>query len=285
MTTHVLLGGAAAISTDSAWRRFSHASPALAWAGAAFLATSVLLLLPMAIDARQWQGVSTWLKPWKFNVSLAIQMLTFALFAHALAPEARRRTGTRVWMGLAIAIAVAESAYITAMAGLNLGSHFNKATPTLAVAYAVMGVGAVLLSMSGAALGIQIARFPRPGLSPVLRWGLALALVLGWLLGTTTGAAMSSHVNHWVGGIASDAVGLPLLGWSRLGGDLRPPHFIGVHATQAVALAAWWLHRRARPPGDVRRALLGTAIFATLWSLLALALFAQAMAGRPLWAA
>ena len=28
-------------------------------------------------------------------------LLIFALFAHALAPEARRRIGTRVWMGLA----------------------------------------------------------------------------------------------------------------------------------------------------------------------------------------
>ena len=151
--------------------------------------------------------------------------------------------------------------------------------------YALMGVGAVLLSMSGAALGVQIARFPRPGLSPVLRWGLALALALGWLLGTTTGAAMSSQVNHWVGGVASDAGGLPLFGWSRLGGDMRVPHFVGVHATQAVAFAAWWLQRKASSAAEMRRAWVSTLVFAALWSLLALALFAQATAGRPLWAA
>ena len=39
----------------------------------------------------------------------------------------------------------------------------------VAVSCALMSVGAVLVSMSGAALGVQIARFPRSGLSPVLR--------------------------------------------------------------------------------------------------------------------
>lgn len=109
--------------------------------------------------------------------------------------------------------------------------------------------------------------------------------MLGWLLGTTTGAAMSSQVNHWVGGVASDAGGLPLFGWSRLGGDMRVPHFVGVHATQAVAFAAWWLQRKASSAAEMRRAWVSTLVFAALWSLLALALFAQATAGRPLWAA
>ena len=59
MITHPLPLGTAGATPGSAWRRFHSASPAPAWAGAAFRAVSVLLLVPMAFDARQWQGVNT----------------------------------------------------------------------------------------------------------------------------------------------------------------------------------------------------------------------------------
>jgi len=264
------------------WRRFQSASPALALAGVAFLVVGALLLVPMALDGRQWQGASTWLKPWKFNVSLGIQLLTFALLAHALAPEARRRTGTRVWIAIAIATSVFEAVYITVMGGLNLGSHFNIGSRGAATMYQLMGVGAVLLSMSGAALGVQIARFPHPQVSTALRKGLVLALVLGWLIGTATGGFMSGHTNHWVGGALTDAGGLPLFGWSRSGGDLRVAHFFGVHATQAIAFVAWWLQRKAGSAAQMQRAWLGTVAFAVLWTALTVALRVQASAGRPL---
>ncbi|MEO6363515.1 MAG: hypothetical protein ABIO71_09825 [Caldimonas sp.] len=271
-------GGAIA----SAARRFASASPALAAAGGIFLVTSALLLVAMALDGRQWQGASTWLKPWKFHFSIAVQLLTFALLAHAMAPEARRRASTRIWFGIAIAMSVFEAVYITVMGALNQGSHFNETTPALAALYTLMGVGAVLLSMSGAAIGVQIARFPHPGASSALRWGLALALVAGWLIGTLTGGYMGGQKNHWVGGLATDAGGLPLFGWSRSGGDLRVPHFAGVHATQAIALVAWLLQRGASSVAQMRWALLGTVLFAAFWAGLTLLLFVQASAGRPL---
>ena len=284
MTTATHPGASSpATPTPSSWQWFRSASPALALAGVAFLVTSALLLVPIALDGRQWQGASTWLKPWKFHFSLAIQLLTFALLAHAIAPEARRRIGTRAWIAVAVATSVFEAAYITLMGALNQGSHFNVATPGAAMMYTLMGVGAVLLSMSGAALGVQIARFPHPRISPALRWGVALALVLGWLVGTTTGAYMGGQVNHWVGGgPMSDAGGLPLFGWSRSGGDLRVAHFAGVHATQSIALVAWWLQRRAQTPRQMHRALLRTAAFGALWVVLTALLFVQATGGRPL---
>ena len=283
MTTATHPGASSpATPTPSSWQWFRSASPALALAGVAFLVTSALLLVPIALDGRQWQGASTWLKPWKFHFSLAVQLLTFALLAHALAAEARRRIGTRVWVGIAIAMSVFEAVYITVMGALNEGSHFNQSTPAFAALYTLMGVGAVLLSMSGAALGVQIARFPHPQLSSALRWGLALALVAGWLIGTLTGGFMGGRPGHWVGGLATDAGGLPLFGWSRSGGDLRVPHFAGVHATQAIALVAWFLQRGAATTAQMRRAMLGTVIFAALWAGLTFALFVQANAGRPL---
>ena len=257
----------------------------MALAGAAFFVTASLLLVPMAIDPRQWQGASTWLKPWKFHASIAIQLLTFALLAHALAPAARQRGGTRFWAFVAIAMSVFEASYITVMGALNQGSHFNVGTPAMATMYTLMGVGAVLLSLSGAALGVQIARFPNPACSPALVRGIVLALVAGWLIGTLTGAYMGGRPGHWVGGASTDTGGLPLFGWSRSGGDLRVPHFAGVHATQAIAFVAWWLQRHARSAAQMRRASLATLVFAAVWAGITWLLFAQATAGRPLLAA
>ncbi len=57
-----------------------------------------------------------------------------------------------------------------------------------------------------------------------------LTLVVGFTLG-----GMGSH---WIGGDQTDATGLPILGWSTTGGDLRAAHFLGLHLAQALPVAA-----------------------------------------------
>jgi hypothetical protein len=38
--------------------------------------------------------------------------------------------------------------------------------------------------------------------------------------------------------------GLPFVGWSRSHGDLRIPHFLGLHAIQLLPLFCWLFARR-----------------------------------------
>ena len=47
---------------------------------------------------------------------------------------------------------------------------------------------------------------------------------------------LAQGTGHWVGGVPTDAGGLPLFGWSRTGGDLRVPHFFATHVMQALPL-------------------------------------------------
>ena len=268
--------------TASALRGLTRASPLLSSVGFGLLLASVLTATMMLLDARSLNSVSTWLKPWKFQFSLALQLLTLALFMQALAPQAQRLRATRWWSWVTVVAALFEAGYITVMGALGQASHFNVGTTFTAVMYSLMGVGAVLLSLAAGMIGVLIVRHPRAGLAPALRWGLGLALVLGWLLGSATGGYMSAQTGHWVGGTLSDAGGLPLFGWSRDGGDLRAPHFIGLHAMQAIALVAWGLARRAKDSGAQARSVAGVGIAAAAWTALTVFTFWQAVNGLPL---
>jgi hypothetical protein len=70
---------------------------------------------------------------------------------------------------------------------------------------------------------------------------------------------------------------VPVFGWNRSGGDLRIAHFLGIHAEQAIPLLGAVLAAVAP-----RFRLWGLVAGTFAYCALTLAIFAQAVAGRPL---
>jgi hypothetical protein len=97
------------------------------------------------------------------------------------------------------------------------------------------------------------------------------------VLGTLAGAYVSAQTGHHVGGSLTDAQGLPVVHWSRDGGDLRVAHFFGLHAMHVLPVVAW-LAARLAAPGTAR---LGLNAFAAAYAGLTVLTFAQAVMGRP----
>ena len=240
----------------------------------AFAVLMLALMIPAALglglDERVLRGVNVWVKPMKFMASVALLALTTLWFARLLPAAVRQARSFRALVWTLIASGGFEVGYITLQAGLGEASHYNVGDPFHAAMYTLMGAGALALTATQPWLAALIWRHGRRDIAPAYRLAVLLGLVLTFVLGAGVGILLG-------GTQPAGGPGLPVVGWSRLGGDLRVAHFIGIHAGQVLplagfAMAAW------RP----RLALAGVWIVTASWSALWAAALLQALAGQPL---
>jgi hypothetical protein len=262
------------------------------------MATAVLMLIVLAgtlvglmVDPRIITGAPAWLKPAKFAVSIAIYSVTLAWF-FTFIPEWTR---TRRVIGWATAFAmVVEMAIIGSQAARGTTSHFNTATPFDAVLFGIMGL--VIVTQTLASISIAVAfwrqRFADASLGWALRLGMALTIVGALTGGMMTrptssqltaakaGHQLTTSGSHTIGG-ADGGPGMAGTGWSREHGDLRIPHFFGLHAMQALPFFALFLSRR-RLSSQARTQLvvLAGASYGALYVILVI----EALRGIPLMA-
>ena len=251
-------------------------------------ALSAALLVLMALwafsgEARTVNGVPVWLKPAKFSLSFVVLFGTIALVRDRLSPAVRDGWPLRlVGWGMAAAV-ITEVAWVVHQAARGTGSHFNLATPFEAFMYTtVMAAGAVYLVAAIGAIGWIAWRDRAAAMGPGLREGVWLGFLASFLLTLVVAGVMSSGTGPHVGVHPDGAPVLPLLGWSGVTGDLRPAHFLALHAMQALPLLGLWLDR-GRTDADGGASTVRTVrVAALIWTALTLAAFAQAMAGMPL---
>lgn len=259
----------------NAFAELARRQPHLAAAARLFLLAALPLLLALLIDTRTVNDIGVWVKPIKFALSLSLYYATLAWFCGWLPARVLRSRAGRFTIHVPIAVGVLEMAWLIAAAMHGVPSHFNP-DPPWTIAYRTAGIGATLLMVAVLVQGILIARHRQVAVAPALRLAGVLGAVLAFA-GTMAFAGFMARSNaHWVGGIASDAGGLPLLGWSRSGGDLRVAHFWATHASQLLPLAAWLLVRTRMP-----HAVPAVALGALAYAALVVFTFVQALEGQP----
>ena len=269
--------------------RLWQASPPLTAVGLLMLVAAGASLVGVLVDPRTITGAPAWLKPFKFAFSTAVYSLTLAWIFTFLSgrPRVRRVVG---W--ITAVVFVLEVAIIDLQAWRGTTSHFNDATTLDRTLFIIMG--AAILTQTLVSVAVVVAlwrqRFTDRALGWALRLGMALSVVgamTGPLMTRPTpaqqddlraGGSLSIIGAHSVGG-PDGGPGLPVTGWSREHGDVRVPHFIGLHAIQALALAALALRRWRRPEAArVRATLAVAASYAALFGLL----LWQALRGQSL---
>jgi hypothetical protein len=259
--------------------------------GSALLMVGALaaFVVGLLTDPRVITGAPVWLKPAKFAVSTAIYMFTLAWVFTYLSewPRLRKLVGR----GTA-AIFIVEVAIIALQAWRGTTSHFNYSTPLNGALFVIMGSAIVLQTLLSVAVAVALWR--QPFKDQALGWALRLGMVIT-IAGAFTGGLMTRPTDaqleqivatrratiigaHTVGAPDGGA-GLPGTGWSVEHGDLRVPHFIGLHALQVLPVIALLLWRRRIE--DRRRARLIVAAGSS-YAVLFLILIWQALRGQAL---
>ena len=229
-------------------------SPPLTATAALMLLVFAGSLAGIALDDRIITGAPAWLKPAKFAISTAIFCGTLAwLFRYITVwPRFVRAMG---W--IVASVLILEVAIIDAQAVRGVTSHFNVSTTFDGILWSIMGTAIAVLWL--ASIGILAALFQQKFDNRAWGWWLQMGMLIT-VLGSAAGGLMTAPTPqqletlragkpsrvvgaHTVGGPDGGA-GLPGVGWSTEHGDLRIPHFMGLHGLQILPLFGWLTLRR-----------------------------------------
>ncbi|WP_083940252.1 hypothetical protein, partial [Saccharomonospora saliphila] len=276
------------------------ASPGGAWhrpmlvCAAVMAVCAVVSTIGVLADDRVLVGAPIWLKPLKFALSIGIYSVTWAWLFSLL--RGRRRLAHRV-STVIVGVALVEYAVIVTQVVRGTTSHFNLSTPLNTALWGLMGSSIIVLWVGTLVLTLLLLRTPIA--DAATRWSVRLGTVLS-LIGLALGGLMlgptpEQRAQRQAGtggdvlgahsvGVADGGPGMPLTGWSTTGGDLRIPHFVGMHALQVLPLLALGLgvwarrrHRLADPVVRTRIVLVAGGVYAGLVALVTW----QALRGQP----
>ncbi|MFC4142668.1 hypothetical protein [Pedobacter mendelii] len=228
----------------------------------AAIAFLIFLLSTDAVVA----GSNTWLKPFKFAVSIAIFSWTMAWYAFELKGQ-----GTVTAYSWVVIITLGfEIIYISIQGARGQLSHFNTSSSFYATMTLMMGIMALIVTLWTLYIGVLFFTNDVKPLPNYYLWAIRTSIIL-FVIFALEGGLMGARLSHSVGRVGND-MGLPLVKWNTRIGDLRVAHFIGMHALQIIPIFSWYILKSTK----------GTLALAFAYALLASFTFLQAIKGRPL---
>lgn len=254
---------------------------------------SAFFLTGAFIDQRVITGAPAWVKPTKFGISIAVYSLTLLWILSLIRRDTPARQRFVRWTGwIVITTFAIELVLIAVQVFRGTRSHFNLSTGFDAAVFTIMGasIGILFLANLVVAVAVLRERLDDRVMASAIRLGLLIAsigMAFGFLMTNPTAqqlAAMDAgETVNFVGahsvGVADGGPGLPFVGWSTEGGDLRIGHFIGMHALQVLPFLAVGLRRTG---GSERRRRGTVRIVAAGYLGLTLLVTWQALRAQPL---
>lgn len=249
------------------FNRIKANSTVLYYCGVAHLSLFIVLIIVSVFDNRQLLGVNLWIKPIKFALSIAIYCLTWPLLLQYLPFERLKRRFARF---TAFAMSF-EMGAIASQAARGELSHYNHSSPYNLLVFQLMGLVIVSQTLFAIYIGICFFKVKPLQVTPAMLWAIRLGILMACFF-ALEGGVMAAKMAHTVGA-ADGSRGLPLLNWSRIAGDLRIAHFVGMHSLQAIPLVILLTSaKRAR----------SAILFATFYFVIVMLLLVNAFMGRPL---
>jgi hypothetical protein len=269
------------------FKKFWNESPVL-------MLTCILMLVVLAgsvaglfFDSRIITGAPAWMKPAKFAISTAIFAASLAWLFQYLAASPRLKRGLARTFSFVL---ILEVTIIGVQAARGITSHFNASTPFDAMLFSIMGTGIAVLWIC--MIWVVVLLFRQSFADAAFGWALRLGMAIT-VIGAGSGGIMlppnhqqlmqiehheklNSIGAHTVGA-PDGGQGLPAVEWSAHHGDLRIPHFFGLHALQIIPFCAWLIIRR-------RTAMATRAVFVLAGSYMAVLIILtwQALRGQSI---
>ncbi|MGB3440604.1 MAG: hypothetical protein WBA97_17805 [Actinophytocola sp.] len=216
----------------------------LMWFAAFAAAVTVVAAVGLMVDDRTLVGAPIWAKPCKFAFSFGLYAVTWA-WMHSLQ---QRRVRLGWYLGTFAAVACTlEVAVVFLQTVRGHRSHFNVSTPFDTAMWSIMGSSIMVLWVANLLGTALLMREKHAGRTTMLALRLgALITIVGMTIAfLMTWGTEQQRANRPMAIIGSHSVGVPdggpgmaVTGWSTTGGDLRVPHFIGIHGLQLVPLFA-----------------------------------------------
>lgn len=210
--------------------------------------------------------VNAWIKPLKFFLSISLFAFTMAVYVSFIT-NARQ---VQVYSWSFIVFLSIEVLLITLQAARGKQSHFNTETLLDNLIFAVMGLAIFAIVLHTLYIAILFFTQKQFALSEEMVLAIQLSLII-MVLFALEGFAMVSLHKHTMGG-EDASTGMPLLGWSKNGGDLRVAHFFGIHALQLIPLLCYFFARSKKE----------VILISVIYFVLVTYTLLQAVQGKPL---
>ena len=241
-----------------AWQSISWTSKLLVIYGL-FMVLALILTYAWSLnDDRLIRDVGVWVKPMKFMAATALFAWT-TVWVIKVANSQVDQSETYRWIAvLLVSTSFFEVVYISYQASQAAASHYNVSDPFHAFMFGVMGLAAVGLTATQAWLAWEIWKEQRGADMPVETLGVIIGLVLTFVLSTISGFMLGGHQ-------PPAGQGLPVVGWHAVK-DIRPAHFLGVHAQQLIPL---WGLIASKFMGSFSNAglLWGSVLYVVFWAV------------------